>query len=417
MLETIRIAAAVIVAIVLGFLFGAKGGKATTKTIPTNKSPVVQTASAPTTKPVVATPIITKLTTPAKPAAKPVANKLQDRAVAPVAPTTVPVQPVIQPTTQPAPVVSPTPVTQPFIQTSTSPTPSTQTRFTVGANGVPRVGDCQIFPADHPYNTNISSYPVHPQSADYIAKVNAMGTRTNVHPDFGGQGLYGMPINIVGNETSMVPITFTAYGSESDLGPYRIPSYAIIQPGTDRHLVVVDKVNCKLYEMFHAFKNQDNSWRGDSGVIWDLNQVQRRPLGYTSADGAGMAIYPLVVKYDEVALGQVNHAIRMTVPKTRRGFIWPANHYASDNDDPSLPPFGLRFRLKADFDISKFKPQAKAVATAMKKYGMIVAQNGSAWAIGGEQDPRFDDSQLRDLKKIPSSALEVIYTGEIITRK
>ncbi len=242
-----------------------------------------------------------------------------------------------------------------------------------------------------------------------------MGTRTVLHPDFGGdKGQYGMPINIVGNETPLIPVTFTYI--DSDLGSYRIPPNARVQPNDDRHVVVLDKANCKLYEIFHGFINPDNSWKAMGGAIWDLTKSDgQRPLYHTSADGAGMAIYPLVIKYDEVAAGAVNHAIRMTVPKTMNGFIPPANHYAGI-DDTTLPPMGLRFRLKADYDISSFPVQARVILTAMKKYGMIVAQNGSSWAFGGEQDPRWDNQQIRTLKTVPSSAFEVIYTGEPITK-
>ena len=312
-------------------------------------------------------------------------------------------------------VATSTPVvttTKPVVKPAIKPKPPA----VVVSAGVPSIGTCQIFPASHPYNTDISKYPVHPKSDEYITTIDTMSDRHFLHPDFGGKGQYGMPINIVGKETPLVPITFTAYGSESDPGPYRIAPDAKVQLGTDRHVVVLDKDACKLYEMFSAFKNEDNSWNAASGAIWDLSIIHRRPLFYTSADGAGMAIYPLVIKYEEVAQGKVNHAIRMTVPKTFRGFIWPANHYSGTNDS-SLPPMGLRFRLKENYDISHLPYQAKVIATALKKYGTIIAQNGSAWVIGGEQDTRWDDTQLRALKSIPGSAFEVVYTGEIITRQ
>lgn len=295
-----------------------------------------------------------------------------------------------------------------------APKPIPKPPTTVSSSGVPKVGSCQIFPSTSAYNTDISKFPLHPQSDAYIAKINEIGTRQVLHPDFGGGGLYGMPINIVGNETPLVHVNFT-YG-DSDQGLYRIPPDVRVQPNDDKHVVILDKDNCKLYELFHGIKNTDITWNAMGGAIWDLRKGDsQRPLYHTSADGAGMAIYPLVIKYDEVKAGAVNHAIRMTVPKTMSAFIPPANHSAGTNDS-TLPPMGLRFRLKASYDISGFPPQAKIILTAMKKYGMIVAQNGSSWAFGGEQDTRWNDQDLRTLKSVPSSALEVVYTGEPIIK-
>lgn len=402
MLEAIRISATLIVSLVVGLFFGSFHNDGIVEPQAEVSTPIVAANEPQSNEPKPQAPENEPKTPVVAPKPQPIAKK-------PATPVVTQPKPAPKPTPAPAPAPTPEPAPQP----APSPKPPV---ISVSAQGVPKVDNCQIFPADHPYNTDISNYPLHPRSDHYVRIVNETGTRQNLHPDFGGdKAQYGMPINIVGNETPDVPIKFTAYGAHSDPGPYPIPPNAKVQPNYDRHIVVLDKDDCKLYEGFYANKNPDNSWNMHSGAIWDLTTIHRRPLYWTSADGAGMAIYPLVVKYDEVAAGAVNHAIRMTVPKTYNGFIWPANHFAG-HDNKDYPPMGLRFRLKADYDISNFPPQAKVILTAMKKYGMIVAQNGSSWVIGGEQHPGWDNDQLRKLKTVPSSAFEVVYTGDVITR-
>jgi hypothetical protein len=276
----------------------------------------------------------------------------------------------------------------------------------------PKVGSCQIFPTDNPWNQDVSKLPVNAKSQTYIASIGASKT---LHPDFGGAGEYGIPFDVVSASQAKVPINFTAYGDESDPGPYPIPPAAKIEGGAnsdgDRHVLVLDKDNCKLYELYNSFKVA-NGWNADAGAVFDLKTNALRPEGWTSADAAGLPIYPGLVKYEEVANGVINHAIRFTVQHTQKGYIHPATHQAGINNT-DLPPMGLRVRLKADYDISKFTGQARVILEAMKKYGMILADNGSSWFFQGDTDPRWNDDDLNQLKSVPGSAFEAVDTGAI----
>jgi hypothetical protein len=274
-----------------------------------------------------------------------------------------------------------------------------------------------VFPGDNAWNTDISNYPVHPNSANYVAAINA-GGKTKLHPDWGGNGQYGIPYVVVPPNQPLVSITWTAYGDESDPGPYPIPLNAPIEGGPssdgDRHAIAVRQGECVLYELYRAFPGA-SSWQADSGAKWPLNTNALRPLYWTSADAAGLPILPGLVRYDEVAAGEIRHALRFTSWRTQRGFILPATHYASNQSDPNnYPPMGLRFRLKASYDISGFTGQTRVVLEALKKYGMIVADNGSSWYITGAADPRWNDNDLTQLKTVPSSAFEAVYTGDVI---
>jgi hypothetical protein len=284
------------------------------------------------------------------------------------------------------------------------------------APSLPSVGGCQVFPADNPWNTDISNYPVHPNSANFITSINA-GGKTKLHPDWGGSGQYGIPYIVVPANQPMTNINWTAYGGESDPGPYPIPLNAPIEGGAssdgDRHVLAVRQGECILYELYRAFP-QASSWNADSGAKWPLDTNALRPLGWTSADAAGLPILPGLVRYDEVAAGEINHALRFTVWRSQRGYILPATHFASSYTDPNLPPMGLRLRLKADYDISAFTGQSRVVLEALKQYGMIVADNGSSWYITGAADPRWNDPDLNQLKTVPSSAFEVVYTGDVL---
>ncbi len=212
----------------------------------------------------------------------------------------------------------------------------------------------------------------------------------------------------------MVPITFDAYGDESDLGPYPIPANAKVESGSDAHVLVVDTNSCKLYELYDGRKESSTSgWVAQSGAIWDLKTGALRPAGWTSADAAGLPILPGLVRADEVLSGHVNHAIRFTASRSQNGYILPATHQAGSNN-PALPPMGLRVRLKANYDISQLTGQAKIIAQAMKTYGMILADNGSNWFFQGATDPRWNDDQLNELKSIPGSAFEAVDTGAIV---
>ena len=275
----------------------------------------------------------------------------------------------------------------------------------------PMVGGCQIFPASNAWNQRVDSLPVRSDSATFIASI---GMNSHLHPDFGENPDYGIPFTVVPQGQARVPITFTAYGEESDPGPYPIPANAPHEQGSDSHVLVVEQGDCKLYELYSASKNtSDSGWSADSGAIWDLKTGALRPAGWTSADAAGLPILPGLVRYDEVAAGAVNHAIRFTVSQSQKGYILPATHFAGSNNN-NLAPMGLRVRLKANYDISNLTGQAKVIAEAMKKYGMIVADNGSNWYFQGGTDSRWNDDELNELKAIPGSAFEAVDTGPIV---
>ena len=280
------------------------------------------------------------------------------------------------------------------------------------------IENCPVFPADNPWNTDISGYPVHPNSEAFIASI---GADKPLHEDFGTfyQGApSGIPYVVVHEDQPMAPVTFE-YADESDPGPYRIPDDAPIEGGPDaegdRHVLAVDVDNGILYELFHAFK-MEKGWRASSGAIFDLKSNDLRPLGWTSADAAGLPIFPGLVRYDEVVeKGEINHALRFTVRRSQRGYILPGTHFASRSSDASLPPMGLRVRLKADFDISGMPKEAQVILTALKKYGMIVADNGGDWFISGAPDPRWNEEAVRAIRQVKGSDLEAVDTGPIHT--
>jgi hypothetical protein len=279
----------------------------------------------------------------------------------------------------------------------------------------------QIFPADNSWNQDVSNLPVDPNSANLISSI---GLNTSLHPDFGtvyNGAPNGIPYIVVSTGQTFVPINFTAYGEESDPGPYPVPATAPIEGGPnasgDRHVLVIDRDSWKLYELDRAFPaNNGASWDADCGALFDLNSNGLRPAGWTSADAAGLPIFPGLVRYDEVfEQGLVAHALRFTVHSTRRAYVSPARHFASSNTDPNLPPMGMRVRLKASFDISGFSNGMQVILRAMKKYGMIVADNGSNWYISGAPDPRWSDSELATLSAIKGSSFEVVQMGTIVT--
>jgi hypothetical protein len=210
----------------------------------------------------------------------------------------------------------------------------------------------------------------------------------------------------------VVPIRFTAYGDQSDPGPYPIPPDAPVEQGSDRHVIVAQNGTCKVYELYDASRD-GSGWDAESGAVFDLGSDRLRPDGWTSADAAGLPIFAGLVRYDEVAAGQIDHALRVTVPHTQAGFIHPATHFASSSSDPALPPMGLRLRLKASFPLAAFHGQALVILRALKTYGMIVADNGSSWFISGASDPGFVDHDLDQLKSVPGSAFEAVETGPI----
>jgi hypothetical protein len=276
----------------------------------------------------------------------------------------------------------------------------------LNASLVPR----RIFPVNNPWNQSIAAAPVDPRSADIITFI---GLDKGLHPDFGANwngGPFGIPYVVVSGDQPKVPVTFE-YDDESDPGPYPIPPNPPIEGGPastgDRHILIVDADRWILYELYAAYPN-GSGWRAGSGAIWDLNQNHYRPPGWTSADAAGLPILPGLVRWDEVELGDIPHAIRFTVRRTRRAYIPPASHWASSDTASNLPPMGMRVRLKASFDISGYPPRAQVVLRALKTYGMIVADNGSDWYISGVADARWNDADMNTLKNVTGHNFEVV---------
>ncbi len=270
------------------------------------------------------------------------------------------------------------------------------------------LSDILIFPADNPWHYDISQFPVHPNSANYV---NSVGMNTALHPDFGKPDEYGIPYLLVDKNQNKIVINYTDYGDESDPGPFPIPLNAPVEGNDplagDRHTLVIDKDAKILYELYIAIPKQDH-WDAACGAKYDLTSNNLRPDGWTSADAAGLPILPGLVRYDEIAHGEINHAIRMTVQNSQRKYLWPARHYASSSTNANLSPMGLRFRLKASVDISSLPRAAKIVATALKKYGMIVADNGGDWFISGASDERMPDDEINALKTLKGKDFEAV---------
>ena len=277
---------------------------------------------------------------------------------------------------------------------------------------VPGAPNCPMFPADNVWNTPIANLPVNPQSAAWMASMDA-GT-TNLHPDFGPSGdpstPYGIPYTVVSPSQPEVPITFQ-YADQSDPGPYPFSASTPIEGGQgstgDRHAIMVNPSTCTLYELYDAQYNASGSTAG-SGAIWNLDSNTLRPAGWTSAEAAGLPILPGLVRYDEVQSGVIAHAIRMTAEATDTSYVWPARHEAGTSSNPDLPPMGARFRLKADYDISGYSPQAQVVLRAMQQYGLILADNGSNWYFGGTADDNWPIALVDELKEVPASAFEAV---------
>jgi hypothetical protein len=279
----------------------------------------------------------------------------------------------------------------------------------------PSLAGCPMLPANNAWNTPVTSLAVRPDSSTLIASISASG-KTKLHPDFGGDGAYGIPFAVVPSTQAKVPIDYTAYGDESDPGPFPIPGNAPVEGGSasdgDRHVLVVQQGTCHLYELGRAFW-EGNHWNADVGVNWDLNSNGLRPAGWTSADAAGLPILPGLVRYDEVAAGHIDHAVRFTVSKSQAGYILPATHFASSSTSAALPPMGLRLRLKASFSLAGFHGESLVILQALKTYGMIVADNGSSWYISGAADTRWNDDDLNQLKTVPGAAFEAVDTGPV----
>ena len=276
------------------------------------------------------------------------------------------------------------------------------------------------FPADNAWNQDISAAPVDPNSADIV---NFIGSTTPLHPDFGA-GLYagqtiGIPYVVV-SASPFVNIKYTQSGSESDPGPMPVPKTAPIEgypnPGNgDRHVLVLDRDNCWLYELYSSYPQTNGSWDAGSAAVWDLLDDEQRPYTWTSADAAGLSIFPGLARYDEVASGQIQHALRFTLQNSLEAFTPPASHWAATSTNAYAAPMGMRMRLKSSFDISSYPPQAQVVLAALQKYGMIMADNGSNMYISGDPDNRWNNNDLGTLKQVPASAFDVIQISPLYT--
>jgi hypothetical protein len=281
------------------------------------------------------------------------------------------------------------------------------------------LGGKRLLPADNPWNQDISKEPIDPNSARIIASI---GMDKPLHPDFGtvyNGAPNGIPYVVVDGKQRKVPIEFR-YANESDPGPYPVPADAPIEGGPmgkdDRHVLVLDRDNWRLYELFNAYP-QGQGWRAGSGAIFDLRSNKLRPAGWTSADAAGLPILPGLVRYDEaVEKNVIEHALRFTVERSRRGYVAPATHFASSRTDENLPPMGMRVRLRASFDVTGYPAEVRVILRALQKYGMFVADNGGDWFISGAPDPRWNDENLHALKKVKGRDLEVVKMGRLTTR-
>jgi hypothetical protein len=280
------------------------------------------------------------------------------------------------------------------------------------ASRLPQAPVCPVFPASSPWNQRVDKLPVEPRSNRIVARI---GVDDHAHADF-GSGLWkgspiGIPVTVVRGTQAKSRVAFH-YASESDKGTYPIPKNVAIEGGRqsdgDRHALIVDRDACKLYELFGLYPNANGGWRAGSGAIFDLRSNKLRPAGWTSADAAGLPILPGLARYEDVAKGRIDHALRFTVSDSRRGYVWPARHFASDNTDPDLPPMGMRFRLKQSYQIAGFPRQARIVLQALKEYGMIVADNGSDWYLSGAPHAKWSNDQLHTLHRVPGSAFEVV---------
>ena len=283
---------------------------------------------------------------------------------------------------------------------------------------VPGAPACPVFPNDNVWRADVSRLPVHARSANWLASASASTRR--LHPDFGASGdpavPYGIPYHVVSSSHAKVNVTFD-YADESDRGPYPLGDDTPIEGGAgsggDMHTVVVDKDTCTLYETWYTQKTP-SGWTAGSGAIWSLKSNAQRPDGWTSADAAGLPILPGLLRYDEVVAGSVDHAIRFTVARTDRSYVWPARHHAAAASDPNLPPMGARFRLKASYPISSFRADTQVVLRAMKKHGLMLADNGSNWYFQGAATNAWPDAFVSELKQVPASAFEAVDASSLM---
>jgi len=279
------------------------------------------------------------------------------------------------------------------------------TAAAAGAAPLPGAPACPVLPADNVWNRPVDGLPTLAGSA---AIVRSIGLGASLHPDFSDAGRYGIPVNIVTARTPRSRVRFD-YAGESDRVRYPIPARPRIERGGDRHVLMVDRGACRLYELFAAQRTA-SGWRAGSGAVYDLRSNRLRPAGWTSADAAGLPILPGLARYDEVRRGVIDHALRFTAPRTRSAYVYPARHAAGAGNDPTLPPMGLRVRLKASVSLAGYGPQARVVLTALKRYGMILADNGSPWYVTGAPAAGWDDDDLHDLGRITGADFEAVDT-------
>ena len=283
--------------------------------------------------------------------------------------------------------------------------------------GPPAQSGCRILPPDNIWNRPVDDLPVHSMSATWVATIGASAT---VHPDFGAGlwdgGPIGIPFNLVPGTQPRVAVTFD-YEDDSDPGPYPVPPNPQIEGGPassgDRHILMIDYDHCVLYELYSAYPQPGGAWHAGSGAIFDLSSNTLRPDTWTSADAAGLPVFPGLIRYDEVAAGEIAHALRFTAPQTRRAYVWPATHYASSLTGTQYPPMGQRFRLKASFDETGFSALNRVILRALKTYGMFLADNGSAWYLSGAPDERWNNTELRQLKQLKGSDFEAVQTDAL----
>jgi hypothetical protein len=282
---------------------------------------------------------------------------------------------------------------------------------------LPGATRCPIFPATSPWNQRVDRLPVAPDSARLIASI---GLDAHAHADFGSGvwdgGPIGIPFDVVSRTTPRSRVSFE-YAAESDRVRYPIPRGIRIEGGRaasgDRHALLLDRDACRLYELYALYPTSGGGWRAGSGAVWNLRSNHLRPAGWTSADAAGLPIFPGLARYDEVARGVIDHALRFTAPRTRRAYVYPARHFASDSTDPALPPMGLRVRLKASVDVSSFPRQARVVLLALQRYGMILADNGAPWHVSCAPDPRWNNDDLHSLGRLTGADFEVVDTSSL----
>lgn len=291
----------------------------------------------------------------------------------------------------------------------------------LNAAPLPNAKRCAVFPADNPWNQRVDALPVAGNSGTLI---DAIGGDSYAHADFGSGtwngGPIGIPFKVVSGRSRGARVRFTEFGDESDRGRYPIPRNAPIEGGKngdgDRHVLVIDRKRCKLFELYHAHPVRGGRrWRAGSGAIYNLRSNRLRPDGWTSADAAGLPLFPGLARYDEMAAGEIDHALRFTAPHTRRSYVYPARHFASSDESTDLPPMGLRVRLKATVDVNNFPPQSRVVLRALQRYGMILADNGSPWYVSGAPDRRWDDDDLHSLQDLRGNDFEVVDTSSLPT--